>query len=503
MIGAIHPPKSGFQYRVLKNTIQYVLNPQKTGDGLYTGSMNCICDSEQALQEMMQTDRHYGKQPKNGHDRIGYHFTISWSRDENVSPELALEITRQFCETYLSEYEVVFSAHMDKKHMHTHICFHSVNCMTGRKYRYEDGDWEKIQQPLLDELCRKYGLHELETDTGIKLEDYAKERRKRKYGKNKNMDGKSHSNRSYRKENSQDYSFSDYIRFDIDTFIAESSDMEEFEQKMTTAGYEIRHGNSQKYGSYMAVRTAGMEKFRRTYALGKDYTEDMIRKRIEAKKEPPPEIPLEEGMQRIFPEKIYRLRIYYNGDNPFLQGEYKRLRRMGVIPKSRPHLSYKEVREQIAELRKLEYQIKMITEYGLGAEQEINAVMEELEKKVNEDKKEEKDLEDKFQPYKKELSVYQNMEVLEGAYLLFQGGDADFRKEAEDYIRYKKQADSFGHSREELEEFQNKFSEKKKNIRGQIKDSQKRLEALKELKEEYSQVKEREQNKERNRRRKQ
>lgn len=37
IIGSIHPPKSGGRYKVLKNSINYVLNPKKTMDGLYYG----------------------------------------------------------------------------------------------------------------------------------------------------------------------------------------------------------------------------------------------------------------------------------------------------------------------------------------------------------------------------------------------------------------------------------------------------------------------------------
>lgn len=48
--------------------------------------------------------------------------------------------------------------------MHGHIVFNSVNRMSGYKYRYENGDWEKYIQPITNKICEKYGLPPLEFD---------------------------------------------------------------------------------------------------------------------------------------------------------------------------------------------------------------------------------------------------------------------------------------------------------------------------------------------------
>ena len=36
--------------------------------------------------------------------------------------------------------------------------------MSGYKYRYENGDWEKYIQPITNKICEKYGLPPLEFD---------------------------------------------------------------------------------------------------------------------------------------------------------------------------------------------------------------------------------------------------------------------------------------------------------------------------------------------------
>lgn len=74
---------------------------------------------------------------------------------------------------------------------------------------------------------------------------------------------------------------SDYLRDEIDRLIMSSSNFEEFEQLMRDDGYEIKYGNSERYGMYMAVRNSEMQRFRRTQTLGGDYTLSMIKKRIE------------------------------------------------------------------------------------------------------------------------------------------------------------------------------------------------------------------------------
>ena len=257
--------------------------------GLYTGSWNCGCGT--ALKEMAETKRQYGKEPDPSsadyeHDRIAYHVVISWSPGEAVLPEKAMEITRRFCEEYLPGYEAVYSAHLDTEHMHTHIIFNSVNYKTGRKYHFPADEWEKNIQPLIDRLCKAYGLRTLEEDTGKSIVEYTRERKEEKKNNSARKNRKHNGNYCYRKQQEDEYSISDYVRDDIDRLIESCGSFEEFVQKLQEQGYEIRYGESEKYGTYMKLRNVGMKRFRRTYTLGADYTVDMIKRRIEAYHEP-------------------------------------------------------------------------------------------------------------------------------------------------------------------------------------------------------------------------
>ena len=97
--------------------------------------------------------------------------TISSSagNQENVRKKKPIRSFRNFVQEYLGEnYDYVFGIHTDRKHCHGHVVFNSVNRVTGYKYRYERGDWEKFMQPITDKLCVKYGLPKLKYTKEIK-----------------------------------------------------------------------------------------------------------------------------------------------------------------------------------------------------------------------------------------------------------------------------------------------------------------------------------------------
>ena len=147
--------------RHLNNSIRYIMNPKKTEEGKWIGG-NAGMSSEEVYQNMMDTKIDWDKLE----GRQGYHFVISFKPGE-VKEETAYQVIKEFCEEYLGDYfDYVFSIHNDQHHMHGHIVFNSVNRMTGYKYRYVNGDWEKKIQPITDRICERYGLPPLEFEIG-------------------------------------------------------------------------------------------------------------------------------------------------------------------------------------------------------------------------------------------------------------------------------------------------------------------------------------------------
>ena len=75
-------------------------------------------------------------------ERIPYHHQLETGR---ITEEKAYQIIQEFCQEYLGEnYDYVFRNHTNQNICHGHIVFNSVNRVTGYKYRYERGDWEKF-----------------------------------------------------------------------------------------------------------------------------------------------------------------------------------------------------------------------------------------------------------------------------------------------------------------------------------------------------------------------
>lgn len=142
----------------LKHSLNYILASEKTGETLYTGSVNCQIPF--AYEQMKSTKVQFGKTEK----RQGYHIIISFEEGEIDAPT-AYELVGKFVNEYLkNEYQAVYAVHDNTAHIHGHIVFNSVNFLTGKKFRYEKGDWAKYMQPITNRLCEEYGLSTISID---------------------------------------------------------------------------------------------------------------------------------------------------------------------------------------------------------------------------------------------------------------------------------------------------------------------------------------------------
>lgn len=170
--------KTGYMAKHLANGLQYIMDPEKTSGGRYIGGSGCI--PENALAQMLETKRHFGKKD----ERQAYHFIISFEKGE-VTEETAFQVLGKFVEEYLgADYEAVYAVHNDTDHIHGHIIFNSVRCTDGRKYDYPKGEWEHRIQPLVNRLCREHGLSILD------MEEVKKKRRQRRDGEGEEKEQK-------------------------------------------------------------------------------------------------------------------------------------------------------------------------------------------------------------------------------------------------------------------------------------------------------------------------
>lgn len=277
-LGHIKQGKPGKEHQGIRNCINYILNPLKTENFKYVGTNNLILFShnrtEEAYEQFMATKDMYGK----ALGRQAYHYKLSFAEGDDVSPELAMKITQEFCERYLGEFESVYSVHTNTKHIHSHIVFNSVNMVNGYKYHYKDGDWRKYVQPIVNEICLKYKLSyiELATSKDVALSNKKnKKRMHRTYAQWLNaLDDdtrKSKTNKPY-------YSYA-RISKDIDETTYAATSYDEFKMLMKERGYEVLDENRK----YIGIMAPGRTKAVRTYSLTPDkskYTRENILKMI-------------------------------------------------------------------------------------------------------------------------------------------------------------------------------------------------------------------------------
>ena len=131
--------------------VRYVLNGDKTKEQVLTASQGC--STEHAVSRMMKTKRHYRQM-----DGVQYYHLIQSFKPGEVTPELALEIAREFAAEHLSGYQAVIGVHVDKEHIHAHTIFNSVNADTGEKYHSNARSYYSQIRAISDRLCQKHGL---------------------------------------------------------------------------------------------------------------------------------------------------------------------------------------------------------------------------------------------------------------------------------------------------------------------------------------------------------
>ena len=410
-----------FHGKHLKASIEYVMNEEKTQGGRLVGSINCRIGS--AFEEMKATKEKFGKTDK----RQGYHLILSFKEDE-VNPDTAFEVTGRFVEEYLGkEYEAVYVVHDNTDHVHSHIIFNSVSFVTGRKYRYEKGDWAREIQPLTNRLCKEYGLSILEIEEGSRKKEEKLERHERYKEWNEYRDGA--------------FVWSEMIRRDVDACILQAEDYEEFVRLLSEKGYEV------KRNKYTAVKPKGMKRYRRLKTLGEDYTDEMLKKRIEEmnisdylseKREPSPQI-IKCHVKRYRRAKLSGLQKKY----------YARLYRTGQL-KKRPYSQVWKYRDDIRRMQSLQNEYLFLARHDIKTAEELFAVENSLadkKKEASADKSRAFRERARYRDLFKLLDTADDLSAAENAYRL---GDEYFLKEHDLYQDTVKQIEEQGYTVEEL-----------------------------------------------------
>ena len=140
----------------MRNCIEYVLRQDKTGE-LLTYVTGPYCHDEINYDLVYRTFLEEKKMWDKDSGRMYAHNIISWHKDEQITPEQALEFGKEFAENWFSGFQTLVAVHKDKEHIHCHLVTNSVSYEDGRKLHNTKKDLERMKQ-LTNQMCRERGL---------------------------------------------------------------------------------------------------------------------------------------------------------------------------------------------------------------------------------------------------------------------------------------------------------------------------------------------------------
>ena len=225
--------------------IRYVLNGDKTDDRIFTAHLNC--DPGQECRQMLDTKRELGKT-----DGVQYYHIIQSFQPGEVTPELALQIAKEFAQEHLTDYEVVIGVHVDKEHIHAHMVFNSINTMTGEKYHSNAQSYYQQIRAISDRLCREHGLSVIMSGEPSKAVSYIE----------------------WLRQSKGQPTFRSMLEADLQEAIEDANDIGHFFLLMEHKGYEIHYGNR------LGFRLRGQERFMYPERKDRRFSEDGIRAAI-------------------------------------------------------------------------------------------------------------------------------------------------------------------------------------------------------------------------------
>lgn len=233
----------------------YVMNPDKTDDGLLISSYEC--DPSTVDLDFLIAKEQYqvitGREPKRGKDVIAYHLRQSFYPGE-ITPEeanrMGYELAMQFTG---GKHQFIVATHIDKAHIHNHVIFNSTTLDCTHKFNNFKDSSEAVRD-LSDRMCMEKGYSVI-TEPEEKGKAYA-EWNAEKTGN----------------------SWKAKLRKTVDEILPGCHDFEDFLRQMQEQGYEV------KRRKHISLRAPGQKRFTRLKTLGEEYAEDAICERLSGRK---------------------------------------------------------------------------------------------------------------------------------------------------------------------------------------------------------------------------
>ena len=429
----------------LRQAIDYITNPSKTDEQLLTDYVRC--DPGYAAQQMMDTKLALGKTA----GRQCYHLIQSFKPDE-ITPELAHEIAKQFAAEHLSGYEAVIATHVDKAHIHSHIVFNSVNAVTGKMYHSTRENYYRQIRGISDRLCRERGLSVLMEGKPTKAVSYIE----------------------WLRQSRGQPTFRSMLEADLLDAIADANDLGHFFLLMEHKGYEIHHGNR------LGFRLRGQERYMYPERRNAAFTEENIERAIygnlaQIEAGTRPAVLPRPKPQPYRPHPKYKgfFALYYH--YCYLLG---RIEKRQYQPRMTPHL-----RQKIMKAESYRARLKFLQENGIETANDLTACMQQAESKIAQLAKQRTILNVRKKKHKKLFDALAAEESLAASKALYEEGISGMEDEYAQYADAKAVLDACGISRQALTEEKVEVYEQLAKLNQQIRAERKKLKLCKEISE--------------------
>ena len=157
-----------------------------------------------------------------------YHYTQSFSPDENIDGKTAHDIAKEFAARAWPDSEVLIATHVDAAHIHSHFIVNAVCFESGKMLRQGPNTLKGLRQ-ISDEICRAHNLSVLPPNPEQKSNGM--------------------SAREYRSaDKGQSWKFA--LMSTIDLCMAYAGNREEFMELMRSMGYAVKWTDERKYITY-------------------------------------------------------------------------------------------------------------------------------------------------------------------------------------------------------------------------------------------------------------
>ena len=388
---------------------------------------------------MLDTKRAYGKE-----DGVMYYHIIQSFKPGEITPELALEIAKEFAQEHLAGYETVIGVHVDKEHIHAHLVFNSVNADTGEKYHSNAQSYYQQIRATSDRLCREHGLSII-------------------------MEGESAQAVSYiewlRQSRGQP-TFRSMLETDLRTAIQDANDLGHFFMLMEHKGWEISHGNR------LGFRLRGQDRFMYPGRKNSLFTEDGIRAAIQGNLED-----IETGHR---PAVIYRQQYKPFKKYPKYTGimalYVHYLYVLGKIGQQRyPLRMTPQLRQEVMKSERYQEQFDFLRENGIAIQGDVAALQARTEETLTNLMKQRTILNVRKKKRKKLYDALADVSALAQAKQLYEDGRSGMEAEFAQYIEAVAVLEKCGIPRERLSNEKAEIYEQVAEVNRQIRAERKKL----------------------------